>query len=74
MDLATWFIDLPSLVYSCSYSWNIRLDILLCVLDILSNCVSPLFCCGDLAKCSSSLSKTSLPSMFIVLMSTSSIV
>ena len=41
---------------------------------MLSNCVSHLFCCSDIARCSPNLSIMSLPSMFIVLMSTSSIV
>ena len=44
------------------------------MLDILNNFSSPWFCCGDIVKRSPSLSITSLPIMFIVLMSTSSIV
>ena len=72
-DFATWFIDLPSLVHRCGYLWNI-LGICWCGLHMLSNCVSPSLCCGDIAKCSPSLLIILLPSMFIVLKPTNSVV
>ena len=72
VDFATWFLDLPSPVHRSGYLWNIHLDILWCVLDILSNFFSPCECGGVIVRRRPSLSIMSLPMMFIVFVSTSS--